>query len=90
MAKAQTVKMMNSFFLIFTTAVIVPIIIPPSLYACAVCFGGTETSVTEGLKIGMLFLLLIVGIVIGGIFAFVWFMIRRANEIKKHQIEEVV
>ena len=81
---------MNKSHLILTMALIVLIILPSNLYACAVCFGGPETSITEGLKLGMLFLLLLVGIVLGGISAFVWTMNQRAKQIKKHELEEAL
>ena len=81
---------MSKFHLVLTAALIILISLPHSLHACAVCFGGTETSITEGLKIGMFFLLSIISIVLGGIFAFVWSMNRRANQIKKDELEGVV
>ena len=81
---------MSKFYLVLTAALIILISLPHSLHACAVCFGGTETSITEGLNLGMFFLLSIICIVLGCIIAFVWSMNRRANQIKKDELEGVV
>ena len=48
-------------------------------FACSVCFGDPNSSLTQGAKAGVILLLAVVGIVLGGIVAVALFWAHRAR-----------
>lgn len=53
------------------------------LLACATCFGRSDSALAEGMNMGILFLLGVVGLVLGGIVGFMVFLARRAAQIRR-------
>jgi hypothetical protein len=51
---------------------------PPSLWACATCFGRTDSKLAEGMNAGIFTLLGVVAFVLGGFAAFFVYLARRA------------
>ncbi len=53
------------------------------LLACATCFGRSDSALAEGMNMGILFLLGVVGLVLGGIAGFMVFLARRAARMRR-------
>lgn len=51
---------------------------PQSLFACAACFGKSDSSMAQGLNMGIFSLLAVVLFVLGGFTALIIFLARRA------------
>lgn len=49
--------------------------------ACSTCFGDPNSSMSKGATIGMLVLLFIVGMVLGAIGAFIYYLYRKSKQI---------
>lgn len=52
--------------------------VPGTAHACAVCFGNSDSKLTQGMMAGVLVLLLVVLTVLGGFAALFIFLARRA------------
>ena len=53
------------------------------LLACATCFGRSDSALAEGMNMGILFLLGVIGVVLGGIASFMIFLARRAAQLRR-------
>ena len=56
--------------------------LPESAGACAVCYGGADDAMTQGMNNGILTLLGVVGVVQVGFVALFWSFWRRTRELK--------
>lgn len=56
-----------------------------SLLACAVCYGDKNSAMTHGFNYGILTLLVVTGMVLGGMLAFVITLARRARRVAIEQ-----
>ncbi len=61
-----------------TTALVATIAAPPSLLACATCFGKSDSDLAKGMNWGILSLLAVVIFVLGGIATFFIYLAKRA------------
>jgi hypothetical protein len=55
----------------------------PAALACATCFGRSDSALAEGMNMGILFLLGVVGVVLAGIAGFMIFLARRAAQLRR-------
>lgn len=53
------------------------------LLACATCFGRSDSALAEGMNMGILFLLGVIGVVLAGIAGFMIFLARRAAQLRR-------
>jgi hypothetical protein len=53
--------------------------LPPSAWACAACFGRSDSKLAEGMNMGIFSLLLVVLLVLSGVAAFFIYLARRAS-----------
>jgi len=60
------------------TAVVVMIVAPQELLACAACYGKSDSALAQGMNWGILSLLALVVFVLGGIAAFFVYLAKRA------------
>ena len=70
-------KLFRSLLVLFVGAI--GLIVPDFVQACAVCFGDPSSPLTIGAKAGVLFMIGVLGVVLGGILAAVIFFIRRSR-----------
>ena len=68
----------HSSFVIRTCALFALVLASPSVHACAVCFGNSDSKLTQGMLAGVLVLLLVVLSVLGGFVALFIFLAQRA------------
>jgi len=54
----------------------------PGAQACATCFGRSDSSLAQGLNMGILFLLGVLLVVLGGLVAFFIYLARRAAAVE--------
>jgi|TARA_B100001094_G_C18093851_1_gene751922 hypothetical protein len=59
---------------------LIPVLLPNSLNACAVCFGAPDDPMTQGMRWGIATLLFILIPVLGGVGGFFIFLFRRGRE----------
>jgi hypothetical protein len=53
------------------------------LLACATCFGRSDSALAQGMNMGILFLLAVIGVVLAGIAGFMIFLARRAAQLRR-------
>jgi heme/copper-type cytochrome/quinol oxidase subunit 2 len=66
-------------------ALLFAIVLPVAAYGCPVCFGDPSSSLTKGASNGMLFLLVIVGLVQAAFVALFWTFWRRSKELQRRK-----
>jgi hypothetical protein len=69
------VNRLNKFILLFVLALLLA---PRAVQACSVCFGGSDSQLSQGMFAGVLVLLLVVMSVLGGFVALFVYLARRA------------
>lgn len=57
---------------------------PRSLWACAACFGASDSSMARGMNFGILTLLIVVLATLGGLAAFFIYLARRAAAVARN------
>lgn len=62
----------------FRPAIALLLLSPAKLFACAVCYGQSDSPLAEGMNMGILFLLAVVALVLGGFVAFFIYLARRS------------
>jgi len=55
-------------------------LLPQSVFACAACFGRSDSKMAEGMNMGIFSLLLVILMVLGGVAAFFIYLARRAAQ----------
>lgn len=60
----------------------------PELVACAACFGQSDDPMAKGMNAGIFALLGVVTVVLGGFFAFMIFLARRASSHSQVMVEK--
>lgn len=61
-------------------------IVPDFVQACAVCFGDPSSPLTIGAKAGVLFMIGVLGVVLGGILAAIIYFIHRSRIVQVQSI----
>ena len=59
--------------------------LPQQVQACAACFGKSDSKMAEGMNWGIMFLLVVVGLVLAGISAFFVYIAKRAKTCSETQ-----
>ena len=77
-------KLFRSLFVLLTCSI--GMIVPDFVQACAVCFGDPSSPLTLGAKAGVLFMIGVLGVVLGGIFAAILFFIHRSRIVQVQSI----
>ena len=77
-------KLFRGWLLLFVGAI--GMIVPDFVQACAVCFGDPSSPLTIGAKAGVLFMIGVLGVVLGGIFAAVIYFIHRSRLVQVQSI----
>ncbi len=72
-------RVRSALAFVFTLGLLV---LPESADACAVCYGGADTALTQGMNNGILVLLGVVGLVQGGLLAMFYTFWRRARDLR--------
>lgn len=73
--------------LYLTTLVFVAMAGATSVFACPVCFGAEETSIIDGAKLGVIFLLAITLVVQGGFVGFFLYLRKRAKRMADVELD---
>lgn len=80
-------KLINAF----TWVLLLIAEMPKSLFACATCFGASDSKLAEGMNWGIMTLLVIVGAVLASIASFFVFLARRAAAVNaSHLASETI
>lgn len=77
-------KLFRSLLVLFVGAT--GMILPDLAQACAVCFGDPSSPLTIGAKAGVLFMIGVLGVVLGGILAAIIFFIHRSRIVQVQSI----
>lgn len=77
-------KMFRSLFILLGCSI--GMILPDFVHACAVCFGDPSSPLTIGAKAGVLFMIGVLGVVLGGILAAIIFFIHRSRIVQVQSI----
>lgn len=77
-------KLFRSLLILLVGAI--GMIVPDLVQACAVCFGDPNSPLTIGAKAGVLFMIGVLGVVLGGIFAAVIYFIHRSRIVQVQSI----
>jgi hypothetical protein len=77
-------KVLRSLVILFVGAI--GMIVPDFVQACAVCFGDPSSPLTLGAKAGVLFMIGVLGVVLGGILAAIIFFIHRSRIVQVQSI----
>jgi hypothetical protein len=77
----------HSKFVIRNFALLALLFASPALHACAVCFGNSDSKLSQGMLAGVLVLLLVVLSVLGGFVALFIYLARRAAAVAALEIQ---
>jgi len=77
-------NLFRSLLVLFVGAI--GMIVPDFVQACAVCFGDPSSPLTLGAKAGVLFMIGVLGVVLGGILAAIIFFIHRSRIVQVQSI----
>lgn len=77
-------KLLRNFLILLVGAI--GLMVPDFVQACAVCFGDPSSPLTIGAKAGVLFMIGVLGVVLGGIFAAVIYFIHRSRIVQVQSI----
>jgi hypothetical protein len=77
-------KLFRSLFVLLICSI--GMIIPDFVQSCAVCFGDPSSPLTIGAKAGVLFMIGVLGVVLGGILAAIIFFIHRSRIVQVQSI----
>lgn len=77
-------KLFRSLFVLLACSI--GMIVPDFVQACAVCFGDPSSPLTIGAKAGVLFMIGVLGVVLGGILAAIIFFIHRSRIVQVQSI----
>lgn len=70
---------------VIAAALLFALLLPVAAFACPVCFGDPNSSMTKGANNGIIFLLVIVGLVQAGFVALFWSFWRRSKELQRRK-----
>ena len=68
--------------------VILGAVAPVRVAACATCFGASDSKMAEGMNMGILALLMVVGMVLGGLTLGFVALAVRSNRVRSARLEE--
>lgn len=77
--------MKRRFSILLGLAAGVVLALPPSAQACAACYGASDSPLAQGMNMGILFLLGVIGSVLVGIAAFFVFVARHSARLAAAQ-----
>jgi hypothetical protein len=77
-------KLFRSLLVLFLGAI--GMIVPNFVQACAVCFGDPSSPLTLGAKAGVLFMIGVLGVVLGGILAAIIYFVHRSRIVEVQSI----
>jgi heme/copper-type cytochrome/quinol oxidase subunit 2 len=75
--------MNNPFHKILLLLALLLAVTPNRVWACATCYGASDSPLAQGMNMGIMFLLACIGVVILGICVFFSYIIRRAAVLER-------
>jgi heme/copper-type cytochrome/quinol oxidase subunit 2 len=75
--------MKNSIRKIILLLALLLVVTPNDVWACATCYGASDSPLAQGMNMGIMFLLACIGVVILGICVFFAYIIRRAAVLER-------
>ncbi len=81
--------MKRLFQTILTCAIFCAALLPQTIFACATCFGKSDSKLAEGMNWGIFTLLVVVTMVLGGISTFFVYIAKRSANVSVNSPEKV-
>jgi hypothetical protein len=77
--------MKNRFRSAFVAAAALLLVASPNTWACAACFGRSDSKMAEGMNMGILSLMAVIGLVLGGLVSFFVYVAKRTAALEARQ-----
>lgn len=81
-------KLRLQFRRLATLAALLPFLLPDAAWACAACFGRSDSPMAKGMNMGIFTLLVVILSVLFGISVFFFYIMRRAAKLARLQAAE--